>query len=48
MLVIAHYEVGSKIRNTIKELGGIMLEELPTPKKSLRQLEKENNKLNKK
>jgi len=48
MLVIAHYEVGSKIRNTIKELGGIMSEELPTPKKSLRQLEKENNKLNKK
>ena len=40
MLVIANYEVGSKIRNTS--------EELPTPKKSLRQLEKENNKLNKK
>lgn len=39
----AHYEVGSKIRNTIKELGGTMPEDLPTPKKSLKQLEKENN-----
>lgn len=37
-----HYEVGAKIRNTIKELGGTMPEELPTPKKSLKQLEKEN------
>ena len=40
----AHYEVGSKIRKTIKELGGTMPEELPTPKKSLKQLEKENKK----
>ena len=40
----AHYEVGSKIRNTIKELGGTMPEDLPTPKKSLKQLEKENKK----
>ena len=39
-----HYEVGSKIRNTIKELGGTMPEELPTPKKSLKELEKENKK----
>ena len=39
---IAHYEVGSKIRNTIKELGGTMPEDLPTPEKSLKQLEKEN------
>ncbi len=36
-----HYEVGSKIRNTIKELGGTMPEELPTPKKSLKELERE-------
>ena len=43
-----HYEVGSKIRQTIKELGGTMPEDLPTPKKSLKQLEKENkNKLKK-
>ena len=38
----AHYEVGAKIRNTIKELGGTMPEDLPTPDKSLKQLEKEN------
>ena len=44
-----HYEVGAKIRKTIKELGGTMPEDLPTPKKSLKQLEKENKKaLNKK
>lgn len=43
-----HYEVGSKIRNTIKELGGTMPEELPTPKKSLKELEREkkNNLIN--
>ena len=40
-----HYEVGSKIRKTIKELGGTMPEDLPTPKKSLKQLEKENKKI---
>ncbi len=40
-----HYEVGSKIRETIKELGGTMPEELPTPKKSLKELEKERKKL---
>ncbi len=38
-----HYEVGSKIRETIKELGGTMPEDLPTPKKSLKELEKEKN-----
>lgn len=35
-----HYEVGSKVRNTIKELGGTMPEDLPTPKKNLKELEK--------
>ncbi len=44
----AHYKVGSKIRKTIKELGGTMPEDLPTPKKSLKQLEKENKKMLKK
>ena len=44
----AHYQVGSKIRNTIKELGGTMPEDLPTPEKSLKQLEKENKKTLKK
>ena len=37
-----HYEVGNKIRNTIKELGGTMPEDLPRPDKSLKQIEKEN------
>ena len=36
-----HYNVGSKIRQTIEELGGTMPEDLPTPEKSLKQLEKE-------
>ena len=38
----AHYEVGSAVRETIKKLGGTMPEELPTPDKSLKELEKEN------
>lgn len=37
-----HYEVGSKIRETIKELGGTMPEDLPTPEKSIKQIEKES------
>lgn len=34
-----HYEVGSAVRGTIKKLGGTMPEELPTPKKSIQELE---------
>lgn len=41
-----HYEVGKEIRNTIQKLGGTMPEDLPTPDKSLKELEKENKKLN--
>ena len=37
-----HYEVGYKVRKTIEELGGTMPEDLPTPKHSLKELEKEN------
>ena len=37
-----HYEVGKEIRNTIQKLGGTMPENLPTPDKSLKELEKEN------
>ena len=33
-----HYEVGKKVRQTIKELGGTMPEDLPTPKKSIKQI----------
>ena len=41
-----HYEVGKKVRKAIADIGGTMPENLPTPKKSLKQLEKEkNNKL---
>jgi len=36
-----HYEVGKEIRNTIKRLGGTMPEDIPTPTKSLKELEKE-------
>ena len=39
-----HFEVGRKIRNTIKELGGIMTEDMPTPEKSLKELGKEKEK----
>ena len=37
-----HYNIGKNIREVIKKNGGTMPEELPTPKKSLKQLEKEN------
>ena len=33
-----HYEVGKKVRKTIKELGGTMPEELPTPNKSINEI----------
>lgn len=36
-----HFEVGRKVRQTIKELGGTMPEDLPTPSKSIKQIEKE-------
>ena len=39
-----HYQVGKKVRQTIKELGGTMPEDLPTPEKSIKQLEKEQEK----
>lgn len=36
-----HYEMGKDIRDFIKNHGGTMPEDLPTPKKSLKELEKE-------
>ena len=39
---ITHKEIGKIVRNAIKEAGGRMPEDLPTPKKSLKELEKEN------
>ena len=40
-----HYEVGKEVRNSIKRLGGTMPEDLPTPDRSLKELEKDNKKL---
>lgn len=42
---ITHYNIGKNIREVIKKNGGAMPEDLPTPKKSLKQLEKENKNL---
>ncbi len=39
-----HYNIGKNIREVIAKNGGTMPEDLPTPKKSLKQLEKGNNK----
>ena len=36
-----HFEVGSEVRKTIEKLGGTMTEDLPTPTKSLKELEKD-------
>ncbi len=41
----AHYQVGKAVRETIKELGGTMPEELPTPEKSIKELESDTKKL---
>ena len=38
-----HYNVGKEVRNTIKRIGGTMPEDLPTPDKSLKELEKNKN-----
>ncbi len=37
-----HNKIGKIVRNAIKEAGGTMPEDLPTPKKSLKEIEKEN------
>lgn len=39
-----HYEVGKKVRQTIKDLGGTMPEDLETPKKSIKSIEREQDK----
>ena len=39
-----HYKVGRKVRKAIADIGGTMPEDLPTPKKILKQIEKENRK----
>ena len=40
-----HYEVGKKVRKAIADIGGIMPEEMPTPKKSLKELSREKRQL---
>src|SRR5690606_33588554 len=42
-----HLEVGQKVRQTISDLGGTMPEDLPTPDRSVKQLETAQKKLNK-
>lgn len=37
-----HYEVGKEVRDTIQRLGGTMPEDLPTPDKSIKQIEREH------
>ena len=41
---ITHHNVGQAVRQTIKRIGGTMPEDLPTPSKSAKQIEKEKNK----
>lgn len=41
---ITHHKVGQAVRQTIKKIGGTMPENLPTPSKSAKQIEKEKNK----
>ena len=40
-----HYEVGKVVRRTIEELGGTMPEDLPTPDKSIKQIERDQKRL---
>lgn len=40
----AHYEVGQRVRQTIQDLGGTMPEDLPTPEKSIREIERQQEK----
>ena len=37
-----HYEVGKKVRKAIADIGGMIPEDMPTPEKSLKEIEKEN------
>jgi DNA-damage-inducible protein D len=39
-----HYDVGKKIRQTIEELGGTLPEDLPTPRESIQQLQRKEQK----
>ncbi len=43
-----HFAVGQKVRETIEDLGGTMPEDLPTPERSIKQIESAQGKLLKK
>ena len=36
-----HYKIGKEVRGAIEKIGGTMPEDLPTPEKSIQQIEKE-------
>jgi DNA-damage-inducible protein D len=36
-----HYNVGKEVRTAIRKIGGTMPEDLPTPEKSIQQIEQE-------
>ena len=38
-----HYNVGKEVRNSIKRMGGTMPEDLPKPKSSIKNIDKNNN-----
>ena len=40
-----HYEVGRKVRKAIADIGGMMPEEMPTPDKNLKELKKEEKRI---
>jgi hypothetical protein len=41
---LTHYQVGREVREAIKRLGGTMPEDLPTPEKSIQELQREEQK----
>jgi DNA-damage-inducible protein D len=43
-----HFDVAQKVRQTIKDIGGTMPENLPVPEKSIQQIERQTKKLDKK
>jgi len=43
-----HFDVAQKVRQTIKDIGGAMPENLPVPEKSIQQIERQTKKLEKK
>ena len=40
-----HYEVGQKVKKAIAGIGGMMSEEMSSPKRSLKELEREKKQL---